>query len=417
MSEREYPTGSRGQPGIPTESQHSDGSVAEREPGLPLVLLLAADSGSYGLLFAALSPRYALARVTDPQQVLCTALDRTPTLVVIDVTEPGPSAEALTQALLRSFRGHSRLAQTPVLCVTAGADTAGRARLLRAGADDCLLAPFAVEEVRARVDNVVAARRAHAAQERLNTRGVDEVRERLLGRPLVHERACAVWRAFNTRASVLLQVTPDRPQAEEVGDELLRAVQAARIRSIVAVPLCVGDDRLGVLSLGSASRALDARDVRLAEELGRRCALFIKNARLHEAERHAIQIRDDILGIVAHDLRNPLNSICLHLNLLLRRRGDSDGRWTQPAEMIRSAALRMDRIIQDLLDVVRLESGGLSIELRQLPASQVLADAVEAQRPIAAAASIRLALEPGPVRREPRRTSVRSLLPVRNGNS
>lgn len=225
---------------------------------------------------------------------------------------------------------------------------------------------------------------------------LDEGRERMLGRPLLHSRACAVWRAFETGASVVLQVTQDRPAVEEVGDELLRAVRAARLRSIAAIPLCAGDDCLGVLSLGSASRDFDARDVRLAEELGRRCALFIKNARLHEAERRAIQIRDDILGIVAHDLRNPLNAICLHLNLLLRRRNDAEGRWTQPAEMIRSAALRMDRIIQDLLDVARLESGGLSIEIRQLPASQVLADAVEAQRPIAAAASIKLRLEPGP---------------------
>ncbi|MFO0577549.1 MAG: PAS domain S-box protein [Polyangia bacterium] len=217
--------------------------------------------------------------------------------------------------------------------------------------------------------------------------------ERLLRRPLAPTPDCAVWRAFTTRASFAMELTPPQPEAEAGNEELMHAVRAARLRSVVAVPLCCGDDCFGVLSLGAAARDYDARDVQIAEELGRRCALSIKNARLHQAERRAIQARDEVLGIVAHDLRNPLNAISLHLNLLLKRRTDPDGRWLQPAEGIRNAALRMDHIIQDLLDVARLESGVLSMQIEQLQVSEVLADAVEAQRSLAASSSIELRLD------------------------
>ncbi|MFO0578736.1 MAG: hypothetical protein U1A78_32440 [Polyangia bacterium] len=85
-----------------------------------------------------------------------------------------PSAYVLIrrpgEALLHALRGHGRLVRTPILCVTQSADITSRARLLQAGADDCLGAPFHPVELQARVANVLGASRARTAPERLSTR-------------------------------------------------------------------------------------------------------------------------------------------------------------------------------------------------------------------------------------------------------
>jgi CheY-like chemotaxis protein len=129
--------------------------------------------------------------------------------------------------------------------------------------------------------------------------------------------------------------------------------------------------------LSSALRAYEARHLHLAEELGRRCALFIENARLHQAERRATQARDEVLGIVAHDLRNPLANILLHTALLRGPDERPDPRSRKPADSIERAAKRVSRIIDELLDVTRLESGRLAIERARISAAELMAEVAE----------------------------------------
>ncbi len=59
------------------------------------------------------------------------------------------------------------------------------------------------------------------------------------------------------------------------------------------------------------SPGYDSDDLRLAEELADRASLWIDNARLYFVAQGAIRARDDVLGVVAHDLRNPLNTVAL----------------------------------------------------------------------------------------------------------
>jgi PAS domain S-box-containing protein len=204
---------------------------------------------------------------------------------------------------------------------------------------------------------------------------------------------------LETRRPVLMQ----RPSAELIaslaqGEEHLRALRAAEIHSMVAVPLVAHGQLVGAIAFVSstASRVYGPAELQLAEELAQRAALSIENARLYRAARRATQARDDILGIVAHDLRNPLNSILMHTHLLRRRRGEPERRSQRPAEAIERAATRMNRLIQDLLDVTRMEAGRLSVEQARVSARQVVFEAVEAQRSLAAAASLELRLEVAP---------------------
>jgi PAS domain S-box-containing protein len=198
-----------------------------------------------------------------------------------------------------------------------------------------------------------------------------------------------------TRKPLLVeQVTPQQLEHAAQGPEHLEALRAVAPVSVMALPLLMHGQLLGVLALISSrpSRRYDQRDLRLAEALAERAAVAIENASLYRASVEAIQLRDQVLGIVAHDLRNPLGSVLMHTDLL-RRQGAPESRSPKSVEAIERAATRMSRLIQDLLDVSRMEAGHLSIEKASLPAAQVVADAVVAQRELAASASLELGLD------------------------
>jgi len=96
--------------------------------------------------------------------------------------------------------------------------------------------------------------------------------------------------------------------------------------------------------------------------------MAIENARLYRASVDAIQLRDQVLGVVAHDLRNPLSTILTQVWALKRDPLEFERRSQKPMEVIERAARRMNRLIQDLLDVALMEAGQFTIERAQLSA-------------------------------------------------
>ena len=137
-------------------------------------------------------------------------------------------------------------------------------------------------------------------------------------------------------------------------------------------------------------------DLRLAEALADRAAIAIENARLYRASVHATQLRDQVLGVVAHDLRNPLSTILMQTSALKRQGPEPERRSQKPMEVIHRAATRMNRLIQDLLDVARMEAGQLTIERARLSAGGLIAEAVEMQRPLASSSSLELRVDVDP---------------------
>lgn len=212
-----------------------------------------------------------------------------------------------------------------------------------------------------------------------------------LPNPLPNEHP--IVQAVQAHRSVLYQIDPEQYKTAAQSPEHLRAIQEASPGSIIIAPLLIGKTCLGALGLSRRTEPFDAQDLSLAEEVARRCALYLENAHLHRAEQRATRARDEVLEIVAHDLRNPLNNINLQLQLLLRRRTDETGRWQEPAAQIRGSTARMNQLIQDLLDVTGLEAGALSMALTPLAPEQLLALAKETQQPFAAAAQIELRCE------------------------
>jgi signal transduction histidine kinase len=133
--------------------------------------------------------------------------------------------------------------------------------------------------------------------------------------------------------------------------------------------------------------ARDITDRKRAEEESSRLATQERAARRSAEE--ANRLRDDFLATVSHELRNPLNSIVGWAGLL------SSGKLNEQTsaravEAIKRAALAQDQIINDLLDVSRIISGRLRLDIRPIHLFDVLETALETVRPAADAKQIRL---------------------------
>jgi signal transduction histidine kinase/CheY-like chemotaxis protein len=161
-------------------------------------------------------------------------------------------------------------------------------------------------------------------------------------------------------------------------------------RSLIMVPLVVSGRVVGglTLAMSESGRRFDADDLALAEELMRRAAGAQDNARLYDEAQRATRARDRILAVVAHDLRNPLSTIRMAADLLLEGAGEAPER--RHLEIVRRSTLRMDEMIQDLMEVSRIEGGKLSLQRRPERVAALVAEAASMLAPLAAARGIAL---------------------------
>ena len=111
------------------------------------------------------------------------------------------------------------------------------------------------------------------------------------------------------------------------------------------------------------------------------------------ALQRAVAARDEVLGIVAHDLRNPLSTIIASTQLLERPEPEPERRDPTTRLMITRSAQRMNALIQDLLDVAMVEAGQMKIDQVRLDAGDLVREVVEAQLPLAATAKIELRVD------------------------
>jgi PAS domain S-box-containing protein len=217
--------------------------------------------------------------------------------------------------------------------------------------------------------------------------------EALMQLPMDRERAREIWSELAANRPVLMEhVSPEQVVAFAQGEEHLRVLRALDPRSIIMAPLFARGTLVGAMAFISRApaRGYSPADVRFADQLAQRAAYAVDNAQLYALARRAIQARDSVLGIVAHDLRSPLGTILLQASLLRAPSAGSEHRLEQRAASIERSAKRMGRMIEDLLDVTRLEEGRLSLARARVAAHQVIAESVDAQQPLAAAASLAL---------------------------
>ncbi len=119
--------------------------------------------------------------------------------------------------------------------------------------------------------------------------------------------------------------------------------------------------------------------------------------RAEDALRQAVTARDDMIGIVSHDLRNPANAVKMLANSIIAEGNEVSTSVLERVGIMRQAAEQIDRLIQDLLDVTRLEAGKFSVVTRPTSLTDILDLSADSLRPMASAQglSFTLDLEPG----------------------
>ena len=139
-------------------------------------------------------------------------------------------------------------------------------------------------------------------------------------------------------------------------DQRVPKLLTADDRSLILIPLVTRGRATGIVTVAAPEGKVFTRDdLTLASELARHGALAIDNARLYTESQQAVSAREEVLAIVSHDLRNPLSAITLASSLLETSSLSSEDQ--EQLQVIHLSANRMARLIEDLLDVTRLEGG------------------------------------------------------------
>jgi signal transduction histidine kinase/CheY-like chemotaxis protein len=171
------------------------------------------------------------------------------------------------------------------------------------------------------------------------------------------------------------------------GNRLARAIRtgAAELadepsRSTIVVPMIARGRTFGAIGFVAAAprRRFDQADVDMAEELGRRAATALDNARMYGDALEADRRKDEFLAMLGHELRNPLAPILTALELM-RLRGVGAEREQQ---VIEGQVKYLVHLVDDLLDVSRITRGKVDLKKEKVELATVMAQAIEMASPL-----------------------------------
>jgi len=164
------------------------------------------------------------------------------------------------------------------------------------------------------------------------------------------------------------------------------SLRAANLCDLMVVPLATSSTILGVLVVGSHSpRRLTQEDFALFTTIGQQLGLALKNAQLLRAEsemeilREADRLKSGFLAAVSHDLRSPLTAIRASVESLLDRGGvgiQSAREQEHLLHNIASQASRLGRLVDQLLDLSRIEAGALLLDRDWTELPVLIADTI-----------------------------------------
>ena len=418
-------------------------------------ILIADDEAANVALLEALllDEGYTRIRATcDSRTVIPLIEAEEPDLLLLDLHMPHLSGFEV----MRQLREHlPRDTFLPILVLTADVTTEAKERALAGGARDFLTKPIDAVEVGLRIRNLLEVRELHlqqkmarAAAERAEARArllaevsgvlatsfdyetmLDRVARVLVpaladlcvltlddtdpprAAAVAHQdrdreaairaglatAAAAGWIRSLVRSGPGDDVAEDRPAAPGAAHELrgvpgLEGGAAMWCRAAPLRPPSGSSASLGTLLLLNAENPLDAAaDASLIEEVAYRVGTAIENARLYHQAQGATRARDEMLGVVAHDLRNPLNTVILSAEMLLEIAAATDPS-RRPLEIVLRSARAMNGMIQDLLEIRRLETSGMRVQLSEVELEDLLAEAAEMLAPLARARRLELVM-------------------------
>ena len=325
-------------------------------------------------------------------------------LVVSDVMMPRVDGFEL----VKRIHANSQLASTPIILLSARAGDEAVADGLRAGADDYLVKPFSASTLLVRVEAQLAAARARAS---LRTQ-MESERERLQAMFEISPSGICLFRGPNLVIEIanpnILEgwgKTKDciGKSYAEVFPEMQSQPFAALLKNVydTGIPF-VGKAVLARLDRHRTGELVDTyfdfvyAPVRAPD--GAVVAVFVHAFDVTElvneraAAERANRMKDEFLATMSHELRTPLNAILGWASLLRARDYDEKGR-AKALETIERNAKSQARLIEDVLDVSRITSGKLRLNLGRVEIAQVIHAAVDVIRPAAEAKGIGIEIQ------------------------
>jgi signal transduction histidine kinase/PAS domain-containing protein len=213
--------------------------------------------------------------------------------------------------------------------------------------------------------------------------------------PLTGQPGTFSYEIFRQQRPVVVPVVTDEFLTKWAqNEEHLAALQQLGLVSVMGLPLVARGRALGVILFGSSRsrKVFSPEDLTLAEELARRSAFAIDNERLYSKAQEEVRLREDLLAIISHDLRNPLALVLMNAGLLAEPL-DETIVVAKHAKQILAAAKRMGRLIRDLVEFAAVGAGKLSIEKKPTDSKVIVADAIASFEAASRAKGVSLARE------------------------
>lgn len=169
-------------------------------------------------------------------------------------------------------------------------------------------------------------------------------------------------------------------QVSEIYPHLLLEIKGYGHEAMASVPLIIGDVCLGGLLLSyNYHKEFTQSDKEFIIAIARQCAQALHRAKLYDDSRNAIQARDEFLSIASHELKTPLTPLKLQLQILARQHKNgqaaiSPEKFLKIMENSDNQLNRLSRLIEDLLDVSRITSGKLRLNLESIDLKKIIED-------------------------------------------
>ncbi|MBC7692969.1 MAG: PAS domain-containing protein [Methylotenera sp.] len=195
--------------------------------------------------------------------------------------------------------------------------------------------------------------------------------------------------------------------------EHLRLLRALDVHSLMIIPIQQtgtgteedGIRRSGVLGYVTLARTggslkYSREDLDLAQDAANRAALALESTQLYQATREAVRAREDMIAIVSHDLKNPLSSILMGGEMILKLLPPADGQLAlvrKQTLLLVQGAERMQSLIESLLDLASAEAGRFKVGLQDLDLKGVIEESVASLALIARDKGLEVKLEMNPV--------------------
>jgi signal transduction histidine kinase len=394
------------------EGEGDTASASAASPGLtevgpagadPSVRILLADDNADMREYVGrlLRERYGVQTVGDGVAALAAARAAPPHLVLTDVMMPGLDGFGL----LRALRADPVTRSVPVIMLSARAGEESRVEGLEAGADDYLPKPFSARELLARVAThlqLAGLRRAsEAARERLNELFVQApvAVAVLSGDDLLFEVANSTFCELVGRRELVGE--PARRVLPELATHPIFVSLEAALRS--GQPMRTSEALFSLTRNGSRVDAYfdysvqpirdgssaTSRAMVVATEVTEQVLARRRIDSLRAAAESASRAKDEFLSTLSHELRTPLNAI-VGWSGLLRSGAIPANQREKALETVERNARVQARLIEEMLDLSRIEQGKLVLSVGPVEMVRVVEAAIEAVRPAADAKGVRL---------------------------